>query len=89
MLILTVSKSMLVEISDLFKSDLRLDMYRSPITVRNVTEIAGDSVSFDVIGKEGKISLKARGQFCQNIYSRVVNIPRHQVINVNKLPKRD
>ena len=62
LLILTVSKSMLVEVSEIFKSDLRLDMYRSPITVRSATEIQTDPLSFDVIGREGKISLKGLGK---------------------------
>ena len=53
---------MLVEVSEIFKSDLRLDMYRSPITVRSATEIQTDPLSFDVIGREGKISLKGLGE---------------------------
>ena len=46
-------------ISDLFQSDNRLELYRSPITIRTATEFKDDTLGFDVIGKEGKISLKA------------------------------
>ena len=50
---------MVHDVSELFKSDSKLDLYRSPITIRTVTELKDDTIGFDVVGREGKISLKA------------------------------
>lgn len=58
-LILTISKTLVSDVSDLFSTDNRLELYRSPITIRTCTELKDDTLGFDIIGKEGKISLKA------------------------------
>jgi len=36
-------------ISDLFQSDNRLELYRSPITIRAGTEFKDDTLGFDAV----------------------------------------
>lgn len=71
LLLLTTSKTSISDISSIFTSNHRLDMYRNIYTVSTVN--AEDDLSFVIHAKEGKVSLRAPTTDQKNEWMRKIH----------------
>jgi len=75
-LILTTSKTPLLDPKGIFQSDNRLELYRKPLTVQTVTDVPGDIFSFEIHGREGRVILKADTPEERNAWVQKVRQPQ-------------